>query len=121
MAEDYIHRIGRTGRAGLTGEAISLVCADEVELLSAIETLTRQTLRREEEPDFVPEHRVPATDSTGQILKKSKKPKKPKVSGGGKRNLGKWVDSGDAAPEPVAVKPVRKVPVFNTGPRKKKP
>jgi superfamily II DNA/RNA helicase len=121
VAEDYIHRIGRTGRAGLTGEAISLVCADEVELLSAIETLTRQTLRREEEPDFTPEHRVPTTDATGQILKKPKKPKKPKVSGGGKRNLGKWVDSGDTAPEPVAVKPVRKVPVFNTGPRKKKP
>ena len=39
VAEDYIHRIGRTGRAGATGQAISLVCADEVNLLSAIETL----------------------------------------------------------------------------------
>ncbi|RMM07393.1 putative ATP-dependent RNA helicase rhlE, partial [Pseudomonas syringae pv. maculicola] len=58
VAEDYIHRIGRTGRAGQTGEAISLVCADEVELLSAIEVLTRQTLERKEEPDFEPEHRV---------------------------------------------------------------
>ncbi|SHN13960.1 Superfamily II DNA and RNA helicase [Pseudomonas asturiensis] len=119
VAEDYIHRIGRTGRAGLTGEAISLVCADEVELLSAIEVLTRQTLERREEQDFEPEHRVPTTDATGQILKKPKKPKKPKVSGS-KRNLGKWVDSGDSEPAPV-VKPVRKVPVFNTGPRKKKP
>ncbi|MEG5264796.1 DEAD/DEAH box helicase [Pseudomonas sp. JDS28PS106] len=119
VAEDYVHRIGRTGRAGLTGEAISLVCADEVELLSAIEVLTRQTLQRKEEQDFEPEHRVPATDASGQILKKPKKPKKPKVSGG-KRNLGKWVDSGDSDPEPV-VKPVRKVPVFNTGPRKRKP
>ncbi|MBX8485154.1 DEAD/DEAH box helicase [Pseudomonas cichorii] len=119
VAEDYIHRIGRTGRAGLTGEAISLVCADEVELLSAIEVLTRQTLVRKEEQDFEPEHRVPTTDASGQILKKPKKPKKPKVSGG-KRNLGKWVDSGDSEPAPV-VKAVRKVPVFNTGPRKKKP
>ena len=119
VAEDYIHRIGRTGRAGLTGEAISLVCADEVELLSAIEVLTRQTLERREEQDFEPEHRVPSTDASGQILKKPKKPKKPKVSGS-KRNLGKWVDSGDSEPAP-AVKPVRKVPVFNTGPRKKKP
>jgi ATP-dependent RNA helicase RhlE len=35
VAEDYIHRIGRTGRAGNTGEAISLVCADEVNMLSS--------------------------------------------------------------------------------------
>jgi ATP-dependent RNA helicase RhlE len=121
VAEDYIHRIGRTGRAGLTGEAISFVCADEVELLSAIETLTRQTLDRQEEQDFEPEHRVPATDASGQILKKPKKPKKPKVPGGAKRNLGKWVDSNEKAADIPAVKAVRKVPVFNTGPRKKKP
>ncbi len=122
VAEDYVHRIGRTGRAGQTGEAISLVCADEVELLSAIEVLTRQTLQRKEEPDFEPEHRVPATDASGQILKKPKKPKKPKTSGGGgKRNLGKWVDSGETVAEAPAVKPVRKVPAFNTGPRKRKP
>ncbi|MDB6050514.1 MAG: rhlE 2 [Pseudomonas sp.] len=121
VAEDYIHRIGRTGRAGLTGEAISFVCADEVELLSAIETLTRQTLDRQEEQDFEPEHRVPATDASGQILKKPKKPKKPKVPGGAKRNLGKWVDSNEKAADVPAVKAVRKVPVFNTGPRKKKP
>jgi ATP-dependent RNA helicase RhlE len=121
VAEDYIHRIGRTGRAGATGEALSLVCADEVELLSAIETLTRQTLRRVVEADFEPEHRVPETDPSGQILKKPKKPKKPKVSGG-KRTLGRWTDSGDTPSEPSpVVKPVRKVPVFNTGPRKRKP
>ncbi|MCK1792454.1 DEAD/DEAH box helicase [Pseudomonas violetae] len=121
VAEDYIHRIGRTGRAGATGQAISLVCADEVNLLSAIETLTRQTLPRQMEHDFEPEHRVPDTDASGQVVKKPKKPKKPKTSGGGKRNLGKWVESGEAsAPEP-SIKPVRKVPVFNTGPRKKKP
>ncbi|WP_339546185.1 DEAD/DEAH box helicase [Pseudomonas sp. RA_35y_Pfl2_P32] len=119
VAEDYIHRIGRTGRAGATGEAISLVCADEVNLLSAIETLTRQALNRHMEQDFEPEHRVPDTDASGQVIKKPKKPKKPKASGGGKRNLGKWVDSGETVAD-VPVKPVRKVPVFNTGPRKKK-
>jgi ATP-dependent RNA helicase RhlE len=82
VAEDYIHRIGRTGRAGATGEAISLVCADEVQLLAAIETLTQQTLRRTDEPGFEPEHRVPMTDTGGRVLKKPKKAKKPKVSGG---------------------------------------
>ncbi len=64
VAEDYIHRIGRTGRAGNTGEAISLVCADEVNMLSAIEMLTRQTLTRKMEQDFEPEHRVPDTDAS---------------------------------------------------------
>jgi superfamily II DNA/RNA helicase len=81
VAEDYIHRIGRTGRAGATGEAVSLVCADEVQLLAAIETLTRQTLRRIDEQGFEPEHRVPITNSGGHVLKKPKKAKKPKVSG----------------------------------------
>ena len=122
VAEDYVHRIGRTGRAGQTGEAISLVCADEVQLLSAIEVLTRQTLKRQEESGFEPDHRVPETNASGDVLKKPKKPKKPKVTGG-KRTLGKWMDSGDTPTENVApaAKPVRKVPAFNTGPRKRKP
>jgi len=121
VAEDYIHRIGRTGRAGATGEAISLVCADEVNLLSAIETLTRQPLKRQDEVGFEPDHRVPDTDASGSVIKKPKKPKKPKAAGG-KRNLGKWVDSGEKPEDVVqSIKPVRKVPVFNTGPRKRKP
>ncbi|PTC01399.1 DEAD/DEAH box helicase [Thalassospira xiamenensis] len=117
VAEDYVHRIGRTGRAGNKGEAISLVCADEVQLLGAIEVLTRQTLPRHEEPDFIPDHRVPMTDASGQVIKKPKKPKKPKENSA-KRGLERWMDSGE--PEP-AVKAVRKVPSFNGGPRKRKP
>ena len=120
VAEDYVHRIGRTGRAGATGEAISLVCADEVEQLAAIEAMTRQTLKRVEEQDFEPEHRVPETTAGGQILKKPKKPKKPKATGG-KATLGRWTESRDAAVAEPAIKPVRKVPAFNTGPRKRKP
>jgi superfamily II DNA/RNA helicase len=73
VAEDYIHRIGRTGRAGAKGEAISLVCADEVDLLAAIEILTRQTLRRHEESGFEVEHRVPATGAGGVVMKKPSK------------------------------------------------
>ncbi|HEU4851477.1 MAG TPA: DEAD/DEAH box helicase [Telluria sp.] len=79
VAEDYVHRIGRTGRAGATGEALSLVCADEAPLLAAIETLIGQTLARSEEPGFAAEHRVPMTNSKGELVKKPKKPKKAKV------------------------------------------
>lgn len=76
VAEDYIHRIGRTGRAGLGGVAISLVSADEVNLLSAIETLLRQLLVREIVEGFIPKHSVPLT----RLMKaRPKKPKKAKI------------------------------------------
>ncbi|MCY1208883.1 ATP-dependent RNA helicase RhlE [compost metagenome] len=113
VAEDYVHRIGRTGRAGASGEAVSLVCADEVQLLAAIEVLIRQTLQRREEPDFIPDHRVPMTDASGQVIKKPKKPKKPKepqaVAGkaGKGAALGRWIDS-----EKPKVRAVRKAPGF---------
>jgi ATP-dependent RNA helicase RhlE len=75
VAQDYIHRIGRTGRAGLKGVAISLVSADEVTLLSAIETLVGHLLVREVATGFVPQHSVPLT----RLMKaRPKKPKKPK-------------------------------------------
>ena len=58
VAEDYIHRIGRTGRAGATGEAISLVCVDENILLRDIERLIKRTLPREIVAGFEPDMRV---------------------------------------------------------------
>jgi len=78
ISEDYVHRIGRTGRAGSEGEAISLVSADEVELLSGIENLIRQTLVREVAAGFVPTHSVPLTQLKDPRQKKPKKPKKAK-------------------------------------------
>src|SRR5260221_548116 len=44
VPEDYVHRIGRTGRAGNEGEAISLVCIDEHKLLQDIERLLRRKI-----------------------------------------------------------------------------
>ncbi len=76
VPKDYVHRIGRTGRAGLQGEGISLVSADEVKLLAAIETLLRQTLAREVVKGFIPTHKVPLTRD---LRVRPKKPKKPKL------------------------------------------
>lgn len=47
VPEDYVHRVGRTGRAGSNGVAISLVCIDELTLLKDIEKLTKQTIPQE--------------------------------------------------------------------------
>ena len=119
-AEDYVHRIGRTGRAGSTGEAISLVCADEVDQLAAIENLTQQLIKRIDEPDFIPDHRVPLTAVGGQVLKKPKKPKQKLIPGAGKAagkgniHLGRWFEEEDIKPK---VKAVRKVPSFGSKPK----
>ena len=52
VPEDYVHRIGRTGRAGNEGDAISLVCVDEVKLLRDIEKLIKKDIPKVREPGF---------------------------------------------------------------------
>jgi ATP-dependent RNA helicase RhlE len=52
--EDYVHRIGRTGRAGMTGEAISLVAPEDSEALAAIEKLIKTKVERVLVPGFEP-------------------------------------------------------------------
>jgi ATP-dependent RNA helicase RhlE len=55
VPEDYVHRIGRTGRAGAEGEAISLVCVDEQKFLADIERLIKRKLPRETVSGFEPD------------------------------------------------------------------
>lgn len=59
VPEDYVHRIGRTGRAGTTGNAISLVCADESKQLRDIERVINKPLERVEIEGFEPDHILP--------------------------------------------------------------
>jgi ATP-dependent RNA helicase RhlE len=95
VSEDYVHRIGRTGRAGQTGKAISLVSADEVDLLSDIERLIQQLLPREEVEGYEPKHAVPETTLRAPV--KPKKPRKAlnRETGAGNRSKHSKKSAGD--------------------------
>ena len=74
VAEDYVHRIGRTGRAGASGEAVSLVSHDEYKQLCDIERLIKKTIPREVLNGYEPQNQLP--ESKGDF--RDKKPSKPK-------------------------------------------
>lgn len=87
IAHDYIHRIGRTGRAGEKGVAISLIAAHEVDTLNEIETLIGRVLPREDLIGHVPSHSVPET-GPGQKKKKVVTKKVKKGAAAQKTSLG---------------------------------
>ncbi|MDB6080918.1 MAG: hypothetical protein JWO53_190 [Chlamydiia bacterium] len=60
VAEDYVHRIGRTGRAGNEGKAISLVCIDEHKLLKDIERLLKRSIPSAIVPGYEPDPTIKA-------------------------------------------------------------
>jgi ATP-dependent RNA helicase RhlE len=60
VPEDYVHRIGRTGRAGNEGEALSLVCIDEHKLLADIEKLLKRKIPSVTIPGFAPDPSIRA-------------------------------------------------------------
>jgi len=77
VAEDYVHRIGRTGRAGNEGEAMSLVCVDELKLLKDIERLIKKDIPSvtfegyEPDPSIKPE---PIQNGRGNQRRGAKRP-----------------------------------------------
>lgn len=113
VPEDYVHRIGRTGRAGAEGEAISLVCVDEHHLLADIEELIQQRLPKEVVAGFAvnPEikaepipngRKAPAAGGSRTPRSVSQKsPQQPSsrtAAGGKKSGSGSASGSGSSAP-----------------------
>ena len=103
VAEDYVHRIGRTGRAGATGDAISLVCVDENGLLQDIERVLRRPIPTEIVEGFEPDRSIrPEPIRRGPA---------PRVQGGGHRPAARHFGApsprpagrgfGNPAPRPV--------------------
>ena len=82
VPEDYVHRIGRTARAGHTGSAVSLVCVDEHKLLADIEKLLQLTIRRESIPGYEPDPRVKAEPVSKGRLQRPSGRKKPRGNKG---------------------------------------
>ncbi len=90
VPEDYVHRIGRTGRAGNGGEARSLVCVDEHKYLRDIERLLNRAITKDIVPGYEPDPTIkpePMTTGRGAKVNKSN----PHGSKPGKSNPGKSI------------------------------
>lgn len=82
VSEDYVHRIGRTGRAGNDGQAVSLVCQEEFKLLKDIEKLIKKVIPRKTVAGFEPGEPLPPS----VLDTRAPKPKKPKKAKPGHRD-----------------------------------
>ncbi|QFR42411.1 DEAD/DEAH box helicase [Sulfurimonas xiamenensis] len=90
VSEDYVHRIGRTGRAGNEGEAISLVCIDEHEYLASIEKLIKNDIQKVWLKDFKPDPSIKAQPinkgNTRNSSARSRSNNKPAQKPSGRKN-----------------------------------
>ena len=102
VPEDYVHRIGRTGRAGSTGEAVSLVCADEIKQLCDIERLIKKALPRTLVDGFEPEHDVPKSgpDVKPPKVKSKSPPQQQRKRPAGNKSQGLKKDDGSTGNRP---------------------
>jgi len=83
VPEDYVHRIGRTARAGLDGHAVSLVCVDEEKLLREIERLLKRDIEKEVIPGYEPDPRIKAEPiNKGRVHRSNAKRANPQTRKG---------------------------------------
>ncbi len=104
VAEDYVHRIGRTGRAGNEGEAMSLVCVDELKLLKDIEKLIKRDIPKDVIDGFEPDPSIKAEPINrgrgggGQQRKSRPANKRPSRPGKNARQRNNGHGNSDATP-----------------------
>lgn len=108
VPEDYVHRIGRTGRAGETGHAVSFVTEEDISELFAIERVIGELIERHVDSAFPPSKRLqPSKLDTRPIKpKKPKKPKAPKTE----QRLSADTSEQSAAMSPRSNKPSNRKP-----------
>ena len=102
IAEDYVHRIGRTGRAGNEGEAMSLVCVDELKLLKDIERVIKREIPKIVFDDYKPDPSIkpqPINKGSGQQQQASKKRGGSKIRSFTSSSLLSWIRMS-SAPSP---------------------
>jgi superfamily II DNA/RNA helicase len=102
-AEDYVHRIGRTGRAGASGDAISLYSDKDARLLQDIEKLIRQKLNPAPLPGFAPRAQGERSSERGE--RRSRRDEGPRREEGGRRDEGGRSPSRGYAPRREKVDP----------------
>ena len=86
--EDYVHRIGRTGRAGEEGQAVSLVSHDEYSFLRSVEKLIGKEIKREQIPGFeasLVAPPMPPEEPRGPRPVRNSSPRKPSSTQGRSR------------------------------------
>ncbi|MGZ6268751.1 MAG: helicase-related protein, partial [Candidatus Limnocylindrales bacterium] len=115
VAQDYVHRIGRTGRAGREGDAVSLVCVDELGLLSEIETILRGPIPRETIAGFEVDRSI-RPEAIRQRSMGGGRPMGGRSMGG--RTGGRTMAPRPMAPRPIVARPMAARPAGPAEPRR---